>query len=104
MRIDEPKRLNKKEGFSYLADISEFEKKDVLDWWAKMPFDLQIKEHLGNCVFCIKKGVNKIALAAKDEPQLADKFIKMINMDDVRIVPITLSLHDALPIYRKSVV
>ena len=60
MRIDEPKRLNKKEGFSYLADISDFEKKDVLDWWAKMPFDLKIKEHLGNCVFCIKKGVNKI--------------------------------------------
>ena len=86
MRIDEPKRLNKKEGFSYLADISDFEKQDVLDWWAKMPFDLQIPEHLGNCVFCIKKGVNKIALAAKDEPQLADKFIKMINMDDVRVV------------------
>ena len=86
MRIDEPKRLKPKEGFSYLADISDFEKQDILDWWAKMPFDLQIKEHLGNCVFCIKKGINKIALAAKDEPQLADKFIKMINMDDVRIV------------------
>ena len=51
-----------------------------------MPFDLKIKEHLGNCVLH-KKGINKIALAAKDEPQLADKFIKMINMDDVRIVP-----------------
>ena len=100
MRIDEPKRLNKKEGFSYLADISDFEKKDVLDWWAKMPFDLQIKEHLGNCVFCIKKGINKVALAAKDEPQLADKFIKMINMDDVRIVPSRTTLNDAM--YRQS--
>jgi len=86
MRIDEPRRTKPREGFSYLADISEFEKQDILDWWAKMPFDLQIKEHLGNCVFCIKKGINKVALAAKDEPELASKFIKMINMDDVRIV------------------
>jgi len=83
MRIDEPKRLNKKEGFSYLADISDFEKKDVLDWWAKMPFDLQIPEHLGNCIFCVKKGINKLALAARDEPALANKFIEMVNMDDV---------------------
>jgi len=86
IRIDEPKRLRPRDGFKYLADISEFEKQDVLDWWAKMPFDLQIPEHLGNCVFCIKKGINKVALAAKDEPELASKFIKMINMDDVRIV------------------
>lgn len=86
MRIDEPRRTKPREGFSYLADISDFEKQDILDWWAKMPFDLQIKEHLGNCVFCIKKGINKVALAAKDEPELASKFIKMINMDDVRIV------------------
>ena len=100
MRIDEPKRLNKKEGFSYLADISDFEKQDILNWWAKMPFDLQIKEHLGNCVFCIKKGINKIALAAKDEPQLADKFIKMINMDDVRIVPSRTTANNAM--YRQS--
>ena len=69
IRVDEPKRLKPRNGLSYLADISDFEKQDVLDWWAKMPFNLQIPEHLGNCVFCIKKGVNKIALAAKDEPK-----------------------------------
>ena len=100
MRIDEPRRTKPRDGFSYLADISDFEKQDVLDWWAKMPFDLQIKEHLGNCVFCIKKGINKVALAAKDEPKLADKFIKMINMDDVRIVPSRSTSNDAM--YRQS--
>ena len=36
-----------------------------------MPFDLKIPEHLGNCVFALKKGINKIALAARDEPELA---------------------------------
>ena len=100
IRIDEPRRLNMRKDFSYLADISDFDKKDVLDWWSKMPFDLQIPEHLGNCVFCIKKGVNKIALAAKDEPQLADKFIKMINMDDVRIVPSRTTANNAM--YRNN--
>lgn len=100
MRIDEPKRIKPRIGFSYLADISDFEKQDVLDWWAKMPFDLQIKEHLGNCVFCIKKGINKVALAAKDEPELAEGFIKMINMDDVRIVPSRSTPNNAM--YRES--
>jgi len=83
MRIDEPRRTKPREGYSYLADISDFEKQDVLDWWAKMPFDLQIPEHLGNCIFCVKKGINKLALAARDEPALANKFIEMVNMDDV---------------------
>ena len=100
IRVDEPKRLKPKFGFRYLADFNDDEKQDILDWWAKMPFDLQIKEHLGNCVFCIKKGVNKIALAAKDEPRLADKFIKMINMDDVRIVPSRTTGNNAM--YRQS--
>lgn len=86
MRVDEPKRLGIKRGIKYLAEISDFEKQDVLDWWAKMPFDLDLPEHLGNCVFCIKKGVNKIALAAKDETELAANFIKMINADDVAII------------------
>lgn len=87
IRIDEPRRLKPREGFSYLADISDFEKQDVLDWWAKMPFDLQIKEHLGNCVFCIKKGINKVALAARDEPELAQDFIKVIGGKTVKIIP-----------------
>ena len=87
IRIDEPRRLNLRKDFSYLADISDFDKKDVLDWWSKMPFDLQIPEHLGNCVFCIKKGVNKIALAAKDEPQLASDFMEVVEGKTVRLIP-----------------
>lgn len=40
---------------SFMAEITEFEKEDVLNWWKQQPFDLQIPEHLGNCVFCIKR-------------------------------------------------
>lgn len=87
IRADEPKRLpkEKKVGYSYLADISEFEKQDIIDFWREMPFDLEITEFLGNCVFCVKKGNNKLAIAAKDEPQMAANFIKMIEDDSVPI-------------------
>lgn len=86
IRADEPKRLNGRQRVNYLADISPFEKRDVLDWWKEQPFDLQLPEHLGNCVFCIKKGINKIALAARDEPKLADEFWQLINDPSVRVV------------------
>ncbi|NHB90336.1 phosphoadenosine phosphosulfate reductase family protein [Photorhabdus tasmaniensis] len=73
IRADEPRRLTKKEGVSYLADISDFDKQDVLDWWKTQLFDLTIPEHLGNCVFCIKKSSKKLGLACRDEP-----IIKMV--------------------------
>ncbi|WP_129544680.1 phosphoadenosine phosphosulfate reductase family protein [Serratia sp. 1D1416] len=86
IRADEPKRLTQKPHTSYLADISSLGKQDVLDWWSRQPFDLQIPEHLGNCVFCIKKSIQKIALAAKDEPALARQFLSVITCSNVRKV------------------
>lgn len=79
IRADEPKRLKPADGFRYLADISDFEKQDIIDFWLDMPFDLGIDEHLGNCVFCIKKSDLKLALACKDEPELARIFIDTIS-------------------------
>ncbi|MEM9994718.1 MAG: phosphoadenosine phosphosulfate reductase family protein [Acinetobacter pittii] len=101
IRSDEPKRLpieilkkldlpihakaaHQKTGFRYLAEISDFTKDDVLDWWEEQPFDLAITEHLGNCVFCIKKHLNKVALAAKDEPEQAVKWIELTEGPNVR--------------------
>ncbi|MBC8951154.1 phosphoadenosine phosphosulfate reductase family protein [Xenorhabdus sp. TS4] len=70
IRADEPRRLNRTNGINYLADISDFDKQDILDWWSEQPFDLLIPEHLGNCVFCIKKSSKKIGLACQSEPGL----------------------------------
>lgn len=81
IRADEPSRLRDAPGFSYLADISDFEKQDVLDWWEEQTFDLGIQEHLGNCVFCIKKSMQKVALATMDEPELATKFIDVLDKE-----------------------
>lgn len=86
IRADEPRRLKPRDGVSYLADISDFDKQDILDWWREQPFDLDIPEHLGNCVFCIKKGINKIALAARDEPEMVAQFRDVITSDTVRVV------------------
>lgn len=85
IREDEPNRLgNRGPGFHYLADISDFDKKDVIDWWSVQEFDLGIQEHLGNCVFCIKKSLQKVALATKDEPELANEFIDAIYGETAR--------------------
>lgn len=86
IRADEPRRLIPRESASYLADISDFDKQDILDWWKEQPFDLDIPEHLGNCVFCIKKGINKVALATRDEPEMAVQFWDVITSDSVRVV------------------
>lgn len=84
MRVDEPKRTAPKPGIRYLAEISDFEKQDVIEWWQAQPFDLEIQEHLGNCVFCIKKSLQKVALATKDEPELASKFIHTLQAFDIK--------------------
>lgn len=59
---------------NFLAEIDESEKADILEWWEEQPFDLDLQEHKGNCVFCIKKSLQKVALAAKDEPEMAEAF------------------------------
>ncbi|MCG6644455.1 phosphoadenosine phosphosulfate reductase family protein [Acinetobacter baumannii] len=101
IRFDEPKRLpieilenlnlpihkyakHQKPGFRYLAEICDLDKDQILDWWEAQPFDLAITEHLGNCVFCIKKHLNKVALAAKDEPEMAVKWIGLTEGPTVR--------------------
>ncbi|EII1011008.1 phosphoadenosine phosphosulfate reductase family protein [Salmonella enterica] len=87
IRADEPKRLKPRARTSYLADISDISKQGIIDWWSRQSFDLQIPEHLGNCVFCIKKSIQKIALAAKDEPELARQFNDILTANYVRKMP-----------------
>lgn len=111
IRADEPRRLKhfdlNQDLFSqeqefrpirYLAELSNFGKQDILDWWATQPFDLQIPEHLGNCVFCIKKAQPKLILAVQDEPELADEFIDMLSSPDNRRLP--KAVHVKNEIYR----
>lgn len=47
-------------------------KADVLAWWRKQPFDLQVPEHMGNCVWCWKKSLRKHLTLAVDQPSAFD--------------------------------
>lgn len=69
----------------YFAEFCDFDKSDVIEHWSKKPFDLGIEEHLGNCVFCIKKSVNKVALATRDEPELAKQFMEAVESGNDRL-------------------
>ncbi len=82
IRVDEPRRLSgvgKKETLKYMAEVTDAEKGDVLDFWSNMPFDLGIPEWLGNCVFCFKKSSLKLAAAQRDEPELYHEWNEMVE-------------------------
>ena len=74
IRIDEPKRLAPKPRVKNLADISDFTKEDINSWWHGQRFVLGIPAYLGNCIFCVKKSVNRIELARREYPEIAEFF------------------------------
>jgi hypothetical protein len=84
IRFDEPRRLKERDGIKYLAEISTMDKNSIIGWWKEQPFDLELSEWLGNCVFCLKKGTNKIALAQREEPEMAKEFHELLSSDNVR--------------------
>ena len=69
----------------YMAEISEETKEDVLLWWSRQDFDLQMPEWRGNCVFCPKKSNLKLAAAKNDCPEAYEDFIKAITSNEVRV-------------------
>lgn len=83
--IKKAKEKNKNNGIRFLAEISDFKKQDVLNWWGEQHFDLGIDEWLGNCVFCPKKSNIKLAAAQRDEPEIYFKWLEAIHGDSVRV-------------------
>ena len=79
IRIDEPNRLKQKYGVKYLAELSQMDKHDIIGWWKQQPFDLEVPEYSGNCIFCIKKSASRIALAQRESPELYDDWNNMIK-------------------------
>lgn len=52
-------------------------KGDVLGWWSRQSFDLNIPEHYGNCITCWKKSDKKLLTIALNDPKQFDHFKKM---------------------------
>lgn len=81
IRIDEIDRMAadaKKRKIIYpLISMVKANKPMVLDFWAKMPFDLDLEEHYGNCVTCYKKTDRKLFTILKETPEWFDFFERM---------------------------
>lgn len=93
--------INKKidKNIRFMTEACDAEKEDVLNWWDNQPFDLDIPEWLGNCVFCFKKSDLKIAAAAHDEPELYQEWLEMIDSATERSEQERISRH---VMYRKK--
>lgn len=70
---------NIKLGYRFLFEISDFDKKDILDFWEEQEFDLDIPAHTGNCVFCIEKTVNQLSYLCHTQPDIADEWEVELN-------------------------
>lgn len=81
IRADEAKRVAKnfedKEIYYPLLFDNPVDKKDIIWWWSKRTFDLEITEELGNCVTCWKKSDRKLMTIAKNNPKEFDFDLKM---------------------------
>lgn len=81
IRVDEIDRMNpraKDQGIVYpLVSWHPTTKAEVRHWWADQPFDLEIPEHMGNCVTCWKKSNRKLYTIAKHEPHRFAFFKRM---------------------------
>ncbi len=73
IRIDEIDRLN--ENFRMLkimyplVSLNYSFKRDVIAWWDKQGFDLDIDPDLGNCDCCWKKDMKRLVRIAKKSPK-----------------------------------
>jgi len=81
IRCDEIDRMSptaSENGLVYpLVEVPHATKEYMRHWWAKQPFDLDLPEHLGNCVTCWKKSDRKLLTIAKSEPERFAFFDRM---------------------------
>lgn len=84
IRYDEPRRWSKTRGIgekecwdTWLPLVDwKITKPMVLEFWSKMPFDLQLRDYEGNCDLCFLKGKHKIKRLITENPQRADWWIR----------------------------
>jgi hypothetical protein len=80
IRYDEPRRWSKvidKENIELPLVKWKVNKQTVIDFWKQQPFNLEIQEPYGNCDCCFLKGKNKLAIIAKEKPELFDWWINL---------------------------
>lgn len=87
IRFDEPRRWQKMKNLPNFMNLEmpcvkwKVTKQDVLDWWSKQDFDLQLKEPYGNCDLCFLKGKGKLMTIARERPDLFEWWVKHEDYD-----------------------
>ena len=78
IRTDELRRYRPSPTHLYpLIELFPTDKKKILKWWSKQSFDLNIPEHLGNCITCYKKSDVKLQKIVEESPKSFNFFAKM---------------------------
>jgi hypothetical protein len=79
IRADEPQRYKPDSHKIYpMIEWMYVTKEDVLAFWEKQTFNLNIPEHLGNCLTCFRKSDRKLKTIAVEHPSFFD-FPKMLE-------------------------
>lgn len=83
LRADKPHRVarmrsKEERHWDYSLPLAEegVTEEDVLEWWRKQPFDLQLNTWEGNCDLCFLKGREKKIRIILDTPELAEWWIE----------------------------
>ena len=81
IRIDEMDRISskmEKENLIYpLCEYTKATKQGINQWWEKQPFNLNLQEHQGNCMWCWKKSKRKLLTLAADTPEVFNFPVRM---------------------------
>lgn len=59
----------------------------IRNWWDRQCFDLQLKDYEGNCDLCFKKSVRKRLTLIKENPKIAEWWLKMENKYTTERIP-----------------
>jgi 3'-phosphoadenosine 5'-phosphosulfate sulfotransferase (PAPS reductase)/FAD synthetase len=81
LRADEPSRVHRaklscaKERWNNVMPMATAGATlaDVMGFWRRQPFDLQLEQHEGNCDLCFLKSTAKIERILRDHPESADR-------------------------------
>lgn len=79
MRADEPQRINKalfeECKIEYPLWYGEVDKEEVLSFWSRSDFDLDLPPDKSNCNLCFLKGVSTLVPIIREDPSQADWWI-----------------------------
>lgn len=80
MRYDEPIRYHNNKDRAYMPLYEKkITKEMVRHFWAKMPFDLQLKDYQGNCDLCPLKGMSIKLTILAESPEKANWWVEQEN-------------------------